>query len=111
MQKLREKQERANDKQSELDAIRAKRAYEEAERICRNKERQEIIIKNKKVVELLEANEKQKLDKEHKLGQQAQQEQNEYQRIIEKQIRDMEFERRKEEEKKKMRYDHNQELR
>ena len=111
MQKLREKQEKAKDKQSELDAIRAKRAYEEAERICRNKERQEIIIKNNKVVQLLEANEKQKCDKEFKLGQQAQQEQEEYQRIIEKQIRDMEAERRKEEEKKKMRYDHNQELR
>lgn len=111
MQKLREKQERARDKQSELDAIRAKRAYEEAERVAREKERQEIIIKNKKVVELLEANEKQKLDKEYKLGDQARQEQEEYQRIIEKQIKDLENERKKEEEKKKMRYDHNHELR
>ena len=111
MQKLREKQERARDKQSELDAIRAKRAYEEAERVAREKERQEIIIKNKKVVELLEANEKQKLDKEYKLGEQARQEQEEYQRIIEKQIKDLENERKKEEEKKKMRYDHNHELR
>jgi hypothetical protein len=111
VQKLREKQERARDKQSELDAIRAKRAYEEAERVAREKERQEIIIKNKKVVELLEANEKQKLDKEYKLGDQARQEQEEYQRIIEKQIKDLENERKKEEEKKKMRYDHNHELR
>jgi len=111
VQKLREKQERARDKQSELDAIRAKRAYEEAERIAREKERQEIIIKNKKIVELLEANEKQKIDKEYKLGQQAKQEQEEYQKIIEKQIRDLENERRKEEDKKKMRYNHNQELR
>ena len=111
VQKLREKQERARDKQSELDAIRAKRAYEEAERAAREKERQEIIIKNKKVVELLEANEKQKLDKEYKLGEQAKQEQEEYQKIIEKQIKDLEAERRKDEEKKKMRYDHNHELR
>jgi hypothetical protein len=62
-------------------------------------------------VELLEANEKQKLDKEYKLAEQAKQEQEEYQRIIEKQIRDLENERRKEEEKKRMRYDHNNELR
>jgi hypothetical protein len=111
VQKLREKQERARDKQSELDAIRAKRAYEEAERAARERERQEIIIKNKKVVELLEANEKQKLEKEYKIGEQARQEQEEYQRIIEKQIKDLEFERRKEEGKKKMRYAHNHELR
>lgn len=111
VQKLREKQERARDKQAELDAIRAKRAYEEAERIAREKERQEIIIKNNKVVELLEANEKQKLDKEYKLAEQAKQEQEEYQRIIEKQIKDLENERRKDEDKKRMRYDHNHELR
>jgi len=60
---------------------------------------------------LLEANEKQKLDKEYKLAEQAKQEQEEYQRIIEKQMKDLENERRKEEDKKRMRYDHNNELR
>ena len=69
------------------------------------------MVKNQKVVDLLEANEKQKLDKEYKLAEQAQQEQEEYQRIIEKQIKDLEFERRKEEDRKRMRYDHNNELR
>ena len=59
----------------------------------------------------MEANEKQKFDKEYKLGEQAKQEQDEYQRIIEKQIKDLENERRKDEEKKRMRYDHNHELR
>jgi len=59
----------------------------------------------------LEANEKQKFDKEYKLGEQGRQEQEEYQRIIEKQIKDLENERRKDEDKKRMRYDHNQELR
>ncbi len=62
-------------------------------------------------MELLEANEKQKYDKEYKLGEQARQEQDEYQKIIEKQIKDLENERRKDEDKKRMRYDHNQELR
>jgi hypothetical protein len=59
----------------------------------------------------LDANERQKLDKEYKLGEQARQEQEEYQRIIEKQIKDLDNERRKEEEKRKMRFDHNHELR
>ena len=62
-------------------------------------------------MELLDANEKKKYDKEYKLGEQARQEQDEYQKIIEKQIKDLENERRKDEDKKRMRYDHNQELR
>ena len=41
-QKLREKQEKAQDKQSVLDALRAKRAFEESERIARDKERKEL---------------------------------------------------------------------
>ena len=42
VQKLRERQERAKDKQSELDYLRAKRAYEEAERHARAKAKKEI---------------------------------------------------------------------
>lgn len=45
VQKMREKQERAKDKQAELDAIRAKRAYEEAERVAREKARKEIAFR------------------------------------------------------------------
>ena len=60
---------------------------------------------------MLEANEKQKFDKEYKLAEQAKQEQEEYQRIIEKQIKDLENERTKEEDKKRIRFDHNHELR
>lgn len=45
------------------------------------------------------------------MAEQAKQEQEEYQRIIEKQIKDLEAERTKEEEKKRMRYEHNDELR
>lgn len=43
VQKMRERQERAKDKQAELDSIRAKRAYEEAERAAREKARKELI--------------------------------------------------------------------
>lgn len=59
----------------------------------------------------MEANEKQKQDKEYRLSEQAKQDQEEYQKIIEKQVKDLESERRKDEEKKRMRYDHNNELR
>lgn len=62
-------------------------------------------------MDLLEANEKQKYEKEYKLAEQAKQEQEEYQKIIEKQIKDLETERRKEQDRKKMRFDHNNELR
>lgn len=39
-QKLREMQEKASDRQSELDALRAKRAVEQNERVAREKEKQ-----------------------------------------------------------------------
>jgi len=41
VQRLREMQEKAADRQSEIDALRAKRAFEEQERRHREKERQE----------------------------------------------------------------------
>ena len=44
-QKLREKQEKAKDQQSVMDAIRAKRAFEESERNAREKEKREILIR------------------------------------------------------------------
>jgi hypothetical protein len=67
--------------------------------------------KHRKTLELIEANEKQKMDKEVKLSEQAKQEQEEYERIIERQLRDMEIERRKDEDAKRMKFDHNSELR
>lgn len=48
VQKLRERQERAQDKQSELDYIRAKRAFEDAERQARDKARKELEKRVKK---------------------------------------------------------------
>jgi len=44
-QKLREKQEKAKDQQSVMDAIRAKRAFEESDRNAREKEKQEILLR------------------------------------------------------------------
>ena len=69
MKKLREKQEKAQDNRELLDAIRAKRAFEEGNRKERLRQKEEMIIKEKKFKDLIEANNKQKLDKVILLGQ------------------------------------------
>ena len=51
------------------------------------------------------------MDKELKLAEQAKQEEIEYHKIVENQLKTMEAEKNREEERKKMRYDHNFELR
>ena len=111
VQKLREKQERAQDKMAELDALRAKRAYEAGEREARLQEKNELIQKKKIMDELLKSNNRQKIQKQNQLAEQARQEQAEYERIIKKQLDDMEKERKIEEEKKRMRYENNQDIR
>ncbi len=111
VQKLREKQEKAQDKMAELDALRAKRAYEAGEREARLKEKNELIKKKKIMEELLQSNNRQKIQKQNQLAEQARQEQAEYERIIKKQLEDMEREKRIEEEKKRMRYENNQDIR
>lgn len=47
LQKLREKQEKAQDNQEILDAIRAKRAFDDENRKQRQKEKEELMIKEK----------------------------------------------------------------
>ena len=67
-------------------------------------------FKQKKLEELLAANERQKIDKELKLAEQAKQEQEEYEKIVQRQMEEIEQERRIAEERKRMRYEHNFEL-
>ena len=55
VQRLRELQEKAQDRQSEIDALRAKRAFEESERIARDKERKELEHKQMVLRDLEEA--------------------------------------------------------
>lgn len=55
MQRLRELQEKAQDRQAEIDALRAKRAFEESERIAREKERKELEYKQKVLRDLEDA--------------------------------------------------------
>ena len=59
----------------------------------------------------MKANEQQKAEREVKLAEQAKFEKQEYQKILESQLKAQEDERRKEEERVKLRYDHNDELR
>merc|ERR1719446_705256 len=80
--RLRAKQEKMKDKQAELDALRAKRAAEEAERQWRKSqqlaaERESTILQS-----LDQAREAQKLEKERRLIEQAQQEKEEFDRIL-----------------------------
>ena len=49
VQKLRDLQEKAADRQADIDALRAKRAFEKHERDCRDKEK----LKHQKQVRLL----------------------------------------------------------
>lgn len=59
IQRLRELQEKANDRQAEIDALKAKRAYEEGERLARERDRQEVEKRVKIAQELEVARQKQ----------------------------------------------------
>jgi len=55
VQRLRDLQEKAQDRQAEIDALRAKRAFEEGERKARDKERRELEHKQKVLEDMEEA--------------------------------------------------------
>jgi len=80
--RLRAMQEKMADKQAELDALRAKRAIEEAERQWRRKEAAAAERQLSINVTLNEAREAQKLEKERRLMEQAVQEKEEFDRIL-----------------------------
>lgn len=93
VQKLRDMQQRAQDRQADIDSLRAKRAFEEGERLAREKERKEIIYKQRVLQEMEEARQKQFADKEMQLAQQAKQQRDEFTRVINKQKQDEENDR------------------
>lgn len=111
VQKLREKQEKMLDKQADLDVVRAKRAYEANEQKARMKMEQERVIKENKIKELKIINEKQVKDQEMKHEEEARQEQLLFEKIIEKQNREIDEENRLKEELLKKRYENNNEIR
>ena len=94
VQKLRDMQEKAQDRQGEVDALRAKRAFEESERLAREKERKELEWKRKVLADMEAARQAQFAEKEQRLAEQAKQERDEFMRVIAKQREVEEQERR-----------------
>merc|ERR1719203_2042616 len=109
--RLRAMQEKAQDKAAEMDALRAKRAMEAAERTAREKERTERERQEAINKELTAARKQQQAEKERRLGEQAKFERDEFERIIEVQLQQEEAERQRQSEEKGMRVQHSQELR
>ena len=109
--RLRELQEKAADRQSEIDALRAKRAFEEGERVARERERKDLEHKHSVLRDMEEARQRQFLEREQRLSEQAKQERDEFLRIIHKQKEVEESERRIEEEKKDVLKKHSNQLR
>ena len=82
IQRLRELQERAADRQGEIDALRAKRAFEEGERRARREEKEKAVLAAKQSVDLDRARRRQFVEREVMLAQQAKAERDEFLRVI-----------------------------
>lgn len=91
--RLREMQEKAADRQSEIDALRAKRAFEEGERQARRKEVAEKERMQRQAAELEVARKRQFNEREATLATQAKAERDDFLRIIERQKEDEQKER------------------
>jgi len=109
--KLRAMQEKAADKAAEMDALRAKRAMEAAERVAREKEMQEKKRLEAINAELAVARKQQQAEKERSLAEQAKFERDEFERIIEVQMQQESAEKQRQYEEKEMRMQHVEELR
>jgi len=109
--RMRAKQEKAADKASEMDALRAKRAMEAAERGARSKEAAECARLEAINDELNLARKQQQAEKERRLSEQAKFERDEFERIIEVQMQQEEAERQRQSEEKQMLTQHAKELR
>jgi len=108
--RLRKLQEKFADRQAEIDAIRAKRAFEQADRLAREKERKEAEHRSQMNEELLAVRKLQGLEKERRLQEQAKVERDEFQRIIQNQKIERELEEMMEEEKRRVINDHANQL-
>lgn len=85
IQRLRELQERAADRQGEIDALRAKRAFEEGERKARREEKEKAELAVRQAIDLDQSRRRQFVEKEVNLAQQARAERDEFIRVIQKQ--------------------------
>lgn len=99
IQRLRELQEKAADRQGEIDALRAKRAYEEGERQARQQEKDKVLRQQMLAAELEQARKKQFLEKEIMYAEQAKAERDAFLKVIERQKEEEENEKRVEQQK------------
>ena len=85
IQRLRELQERAADRQGEIDGLRAKRAFEMGERKARQDEKTKAALDRKNAIELDQGRRKQFVEREIVMASQAKAERDEFLRVIQKQ--------------------------
>jgi hypothetical protein len=104
--RLRALQERAADRQADIDALRAKRASEEAERNQRAREAKEAAHRAAIIKDLEESRLRQFRDREDRFANQAAAERTEFLKVISKQKADEENERRLAEQKAAALRDH-----
>jgi len=110
IQRLRALQEKANDRQSEMDDLRARRAVELAERVAREKERKEAEHRAQMNNDLFESRRLQAVEKEFRLQEQAKREKDAFEKIIHQQKAQRDAELRAEEVKKIMVDEHSNQL-
>merc|ERR1711934_509705 len=108
--RLRQQQEKASDKKSELDALRAKRAMEQYEREWRQKERAAIGKQKMQNKILHEARVQQKKEKERRLETVAKAERDEFDRIVHVQREAEAVEVEKEDQMMEARYKHRRDV-
>ena len=111
VQKLRDQQEKASNRQEEIDAVRAKRAFEQSERDARAREKLEQEKKLRLLKDLDEARQKQFRDRENLLATQAAEERDQFLNIIQAQKEADDKERRIEEQKRQAFKTHHNQLR
>lgn len=104
-------QEKAADRQAEIDALRAKRAFEEGERQARERERLEQLKRQRIQADLEEARNRQFALKQSSLAEQARIEREDYMNQIQKQKQIEAQEKRIEEQKKQALVDHSKRIR
>eukprot|EP00921_Rhytidocystis_pertsovi_P000375 GHVQ01000743.1.p1 GENE.GHVQ01000743.1~~GHVQ01000743.1.p1 ORF type:complete len:551 (+),score=153.57 GHVQ01000743.1:541-2193(+) len=109
--RLRAKQEKAQDKAAEMDALRARRATQAAERTERDRERQLQAHSKRINQELNQVRYQQQEDKEKRLAELARNEQEEFNKIIQHQMSQEAAEREKAKTDRATRQKHAEEIR
>lgn len=110
LQKLREAQEKSSNRQEEIDAARAKRAFEDSEKQARHREQLTQEKKERLLKDLDNARQRQFADKENTLANEAAHERDEFLNIIQTQKDSQNKEKRVEEMKRNAFNTHKQEL-